>query len=72
MQITIPDCCDAQSQAMAAGFASVEDFIVSLLDRDAERMAIQQGLDAVKSGRVRPFEEFDRDYRKQYGLATRE
>lgn len=72
MQIEIPDRCNPQSQAIAAGFASVEDYIVSLLDRDAERAAIQEGIDAMQAGRVRPFEEFDREFRQQHGLVPRE
>lgn len=69
MQIEIPDNRDVRAQAVAAGFASVEDYISVLLDRDAERVAIQEGLRAMKEGRVRTFEEFDRDFRQSNNLA---
>lgn len=69
MQIEIPDNRNVHAQAVAAGFSSVEDDISVLLDRDAERVAVQAGLRAMKEGRVRPFEEFDRDFRKANDLA---
>lgn len=59
------------SQAAAAGFASVELYVQSLIERDAERLAILEGLEAAKKGRVRPFEEFDREFRQRNGLAPR-
>ncbi len=49
-------------QALAAGFASVELYVQNLLDRDAERIAIQEGLEDLKAGRVRHFDEFDREF----------
>ena len=60
-----------QSQAVAAGFATVELYIQSLLNRDADRLAIQKGIDARESGQHRPFDEFDRDFRERNGLAPR-
>lgn len=60
-----------RKQAAAAGFASVEVYIHSLLQRDAERLAIQAGFDAIKAGRCRPFELFDREFRERYGLSPR-
>lgn len=69
MQIEIPD--DIQSQAVAAGFASVEAYVAMLLDRDAERVAIREGIQAMEEGRVRPFDEFDRDFRQRNGLVPR-
>ena len=60
-----------QSQAAAAGYADVSRYIQSLLDRDAERLAIQEGHDAVRNGKHRPFEEFDREFRAKNGLPPR-
>ncbi|MGE0378527.1 MAG: hypothetical protein AB7I48_26935 [Planctomycetaceae bacterium] len=68
MQIEIPDDLKIREQAVAAGFASVEDYVTTLLDRDAERVAIRAGLDAMTAGRTRPFEEFDREFREQNHL----
>jgi hypothetical protein len=58
-------------QAVAAGFADVGLYIRSLLDRDADRLAVIEGIASMKAGRVRPFEEFDRDFRARNGLPPR-
>ncbi len=60
-----------QSQAVAAGFATVEIYIQNLLDRDADRLAIQKGIEALESGQHRSFEEFDHEFREKNGLAPR-
>lgn len=69
MQIEVPH--DVQTQAIAAGFSSVQDYVATLLDRDAERVAIQDGLRAMAEGRVRPFDDFDLEFRRRNGLAAR-
>lgn len=61
----------ARDQAAAAGFATVELYIQSLLEKDAQRLAIQQGWEAYKEGRHRSFEEFDREFRLKNGMAPR-
>lgn len=61
----------AQSQAVAAGFATVELYVQDLIDRDAERLAILEGVDDYRAGRFRPFEEFDREFRQRNGLSPR-
>jgi hypothetical protein len=70
MQIEIPDRCDVRAQAVAAGFANVDDYVVSLVERDAERVAIQEGLEAMKAGRTRTFEDFDREFRQEQNLSA--
>ncbi|WP_425396690.1 hypothetical protein [Aeoliella sp.] len=55
-----------QQQATAAGYASVETYLQILVERDRERLAIAEGVEAMRSGRVRPFEEFDREFRGCY------
>ena len=57
-----------RDQALAAGFASVELYVQNLLDRDAERLAIQEGIDALEAGRVTDFDEFDREFRLHNGI----
>ncbi len=57
-----------QSQAVSAGFADVTPYIQSLLDRDAERLAVQAGITAWKQGRHRSFAEFDQEFRAKNGL----
>ena len=70
MRITLPDDPDLQTQATAAGFASVEDYVRVLLERDAERVAIQQGIDDMSAGRVRPLEEFDAEFRRKHQIPS--
>lgn len=63
---------DIKAQAIAAGFSTVEEYILTLLDRDAERVAIQEAIDDMNAGRMRPFEEFDAEMRRDYGFAPQE
>src|SRR4051812_5987233 len=65
MQINLSETTDIQAQAVAAGFANVEEYVLNLIERDKERVAIQEGLDAIRDGRLRPFEEFDAEFRRQ-------
>ena len=67
MEITLPE--DAEKQSVAAGFASVEQYIHSLVRRDRERLAIEEGIVAMKEGKVRGFDDFDREFRQRHGLA---
>lgn len=60
------------SQAAAAGYANVEQYVQGLIEQDAERLAIEAGIDAARAGRTRPFDEFDREFRAKHGLAPRE
>lgn len=71
MKIDLPNDRDFQTQATAAGFSTVEDYLVTLFDRDAERLAIQQGIDDINARRVRPFDEFDAELRREFGFAPR-
>lgn len=60
-----------QSQAVAAGFATVELYIQNLLERDADCLAIQKGINALEAGQHRSFDDFDREFREKNGLLTR-
>jgi hypothetical protein len=40
-------------------------------ERQETHRAIRQGLDDIEAGRVRPFEEFDREFRQKHGLPPR-
>jgi hypothetical protein len=71
MKIELPNDRDFEAQAVAAGYSTLEDYLVTLLDRDLDRVAIQQGLDDLLAGRVRPFEEFDGDLRRDFGFSPR-
>ncbi len=69
MQIQIPD--DTQQLSLAAGFANVDQFVNSLLRKERERLAIQEGIDAMDAGQVTDFSEFDREFRELNGLTSR-
>ncbi|HWL07094.1 MAG TPA: hypothetical protein VNQ76_01655 [Planctomicrobium sp.] len=71
MQIELPKDRDVKAQAIAAGFSTVEDYVATLIDRDAERIAIQEGIDAMRTGDMQPFEEFDAELREEFGFAPR-
>ncbi|MCO6045771.1 hypothetical protein NG895_17880 [Aeoliella sp. ICT_H6.2] len=49
----------------------MEAYLQILVERDRERLAIAEGIEAMRAGRVRPFEEFDREFREQHGLEPR-
>ena len=66
MIIELPDDRDIRSQAIAAGFSAVEDYVRALLDRDAERVAIQNGIDDMHAGRLQSFEEVDAEIRSRF------
>ena len=55
---------DIQCQALAAGFATVELYIQNLLERDAKRLAIKNGIDGLVAGKHRQF-------RDEHGLESR-
>lgn len=58
-------------QATAAGYSDVGLYVQSLIERDAERLAILKGMEDRDAGRTRPFEEFDREFREKNGLPPR-
>lgn len=59
---------NAKLQSIEAGYASVEDYLYSLLQRDHARLACMKGIQDVDSGNTRPFEEFDLAFRKKHGI----
>lgn len=69
MQIEVAD--ELQAQAIAAGYATAEDYVAALTQHDADRVAILQGIDDWKAGRVQDFDEFDRKLRSEFGFAPR-
>jgi hypothetical protein len=72
MQINIPDNINLPTQAAAAGFASIEAYVFHLIERDIERIAIQEGLDAVRQGRKRSYAEFEAEFREKHGIAAQQ
>ncbi|HVJ86614.1 MAG TPA: hypothetical protein VM452_13275 [Caulifigura sp.] len=72
MQITLPDDSRLKDQANAAGFLSVDQYVMDLLSRDADRVAILQGLADRKAGRCRDAAAVEADLRQELGLAPRQ
>jgi len=71
MMINLDTDRDIKSQAIAAGFATIEDYMMTLLDRDAERLAIQEGINDMNAGRMQPWDEVDAEIRREFGFAPR-
>jgi predicted transcriptional regulator len=76
MHIDVPEelISRLRERAACAPGASEADVIREALDsldwRDAERVAIQAGLDAIRAGRVRSFEEFDAEFCRTNGIGA--
>ncbi|MCA9160680.1 MAG: hypothetical protein KDA51_13265 [Planctomycetales bacterium] len=66
MQIELPD--DTHELSIAAGFATVDQFVSELLRKERERLAIQEGIDAMAAAHVSEFAEFDREFRVKNGF----
>ena len=66
MEISLPD--DAEKQSVAAGYANVQQYIHSLVRRDRERLAIEEGIAAMKEGKIQDFDDFDREFRERHGI----
>jgi hypothetical protein len=75
MQINLPDDLANKIRQRTSGAPGVTeiDVIREALDsldwRDAERLAIQEGIRAMEEERMRPFEEFDREFRERNKIA---
>ena len=69
MQIQLPD--DTEQLSLAAGFASVDQFVNDLVRKERERLAIQEGINAMEAGQVVDFDDFDREFRDKNGLKQR-
>jgi len=75
MQIDLPqDLVKRVRQRIAILQGTTEaDVIRKALDsldwQEGERHAIQEGIDAMNEGRVQDFDEFDREFRQEHGMA---
>lgn len=70
MQIQIPpdEVQVVKSLAIDAGFTSIDQYVLDLIERDKERAAIQVGLDQARRGEVRSLDQFDADFRQRKGI----
>ena len=71
MQIEISNETAAQIAAAAAGFPNVEDFVNNLIKRESDLLAIKEGLADAEAGNIRPFEDFDQEFRSKNGFARK-
>ena len=71
MQIEISNETAAQLAAAAAGFPNVEDFVNNLIKRESDLLAIKKGLADAEAGNIRPFEDFDKEFRSKNGFARK-
>lgn len=65
IKVILPDQLNLEDQASASGFGNICDYIAELVLRDAERVAILEGLEDVRAGNTRSFSEFDQEFRKE-------
>jgi Arc/MetJ-type ribon-helix-helix transcriptional regulator len=67
---------EIQRHVATGVFATPDDVLrealAALRDREREVLAIQEGIDDMEAGRVRPIREFDRDFRRRNGLPAAE
>ena len=72
-----PDVWNEIQRQLATGdFSSPDDVLrealAALRFRDAEVLAIQEGIDDMEAGRTMPLREFDREFRLRNGLPAAE
>ncbi len=72
-----PDIWNEIQRRLASGSYTSPDEVVrealaALRDREREVLAIQNGIDDMEAGRVRPFRDFDREFRQRNGLPATE
>jgi putative addiction module CopG family antidote len=72
-----PDVWNEIQRQLASGSYESPDEVVrvalaALRSRDDDIRAIQEGIDDMEAGRVRPFREFDREFRRRNGLPATE
>jgi putative addiction module CopG family antidote len=72
-----PDVLNAIQRQLATGSYSSPDELLrealaALESRDAEVLAIQEGIDDMEAGRVTPLRDFDREFRRRNGLPEAE
>jgi len=70
MQITLPDDLNLADRAAAAGFSDVAEYLAALVERDAERAAIQRGVADMNAGRLQSLEEFDAEFRARHNIVV--
>ena len=72
-----PDIWNEIQRQLATGSYTSHDEVLrealaALRSREAEVLAIQEGIDDMEAGRVVPIREFDREFRRRNGLPAAE
>jgi predicted transcriptional regulator len=67
MEIQISNTAAARHLAASAG-CSVEEYVNLLIKQASDLEAIREGLNDVKTGRVTPLAEFDKEFRNEMGF----
>lgn len=65
MQIEISNEAVAMRTAIAAGFQTVEEFVNNLVKREADLLALKEGIADADAGNTRSFDEFDKEFRRR-------
>ena len=69
MQIHISNVDEARQMARSAGFDNVEEYVNRLIKNEADLLAIREGIEDAKAGRMRTLDEFDAEFRRQRNIA---
>jgi|GEM_PF-1530620 len=69
MQIHISNVDEARQMARSAGFDNVEEYVNRLIKNEADLLAIREGIEDAKAGRIRTLDEFDAEFRRQRNIA---
>ncbi len=71
MQIHISNVDEARQMARSAGFDNVEEYVNRLIKNEADLLAIREGVEDAKAGRMRTLDEFDAEFRRQRNIAPK-
>jgi putative addiction module CopG family antidote len=67
---------EIQRQLASGSYTSPDEVLrealAALRSREQEVLAIQEGIDDMEAGRIRPFREFDREFRQRNGQPAAE
>lgn len=62
---------DTKIQSTEAGYTDVQEYVLSLIERDRIRLACQKALQEVEAGEARPFDTFDAEFRKKHQITLK-
>jgi hypothetical protein len=71
MQIEIANEAAAAAAAQAAGYENVQEYVNVLIKREADLLALREGIADAEVGNVTPFDEFDAEFRRENGFSPK-